>query len=241
MTSRPKRRAAGTTDVPSRSLDAVLHELRAAASEQFRIDQEERYGIVTRDERYGTPMANIKAVAKTLGRDHAFAEALWRTRVYEARMLASMVADPDELTAAQMDRWAKDCDNWAVVDTLCFNLFDRSPHAFAKIAKWSKAKDEFIKRAAFALLACMAVHRRGEERDFIAALPLVERAATDPRNFVKKGVKWALRAIGVSKSPKLRAAARDLARKLAESDDPTARWIGKDAVREFARARARER
>src|SRR5690606_3564204 len=133
-----------------------------------------------------------------------FAETLWRTCVYEARLLASMVAEPDELTGAQIDRWIKDCDNWTVVDTLCFNMFDRAPHAFGKIAKWSKAKDEFVKRAAFALLACMAVHRRGDDADFLAALPLVERAATDPRNFVKKGVSWALRAIGVGKSPTLR-------------------------------------
>src|SRR5690606_31721946 len=110
MADKPKKRAAGAADAPVRDLETVLAGLRAAASEQFRIDQEKRYGIVTNDERYGTPMASIKAVAKALGRDHAFAEALWRTRVYEARMLASMVAEPDKLTAAQMDRWVEDCD-----------------------------------------------------------------------------------------------------------------------------------
>lgn len=239
MADKPKKRAGGAADAPVRDLETVLAGLRAAASEQFRIDQEKRYGIVTKDERYGTPMASIKAVAKALGRDHAFAEALWRTRVYEARMLASMVAEPDKLTAAQMDRWVEDCDNWAVVDTLCFNLFDRSPHAFGRIAKWSKAKDEFVKRAAFALLACMAVHGRGEDDNFVAALPLVEQGATDSRNFVKKAVSWALRAIGTRAGPKAGAAARALAETLAKSDDAAARWVGKDAVRELAKLTSR--
>lgn len=235
MAGRPRRRLTAAADAPARDVDAVLEQLRAAALEQFRIDQAKRYGIVTKDERYGTPMARIKAAAKALGRDHAFAEALWSTRVYEARMLASMVAEPDALTAAQMDRWVKECDNWAVVDTLCFNLFDRSPHAFGRIAKWSKSRDEFVKRAAFALLACMAVHGRGEDEELLAALPLAERAATDPRNFVKKAVSWALRATGARSGPKTRAAARALAERLAKSDDAAARWVGKDAVRELAK------
>jgi 3-methyladenine DNA glycosylase AlkD len=220
-----------------RDVDTVLRQLQQGATEQFRADMSDRYGIVTRDKTLGTPMAKIKAIAKTLGKDHAFAERLWRTGVYEARMLASMVAAAESVTVAQMDLWAKDFDNWATVDTLCFNLFDRTPHVFGQVAKWAKSKDEFVKRAAFALLACAALHKRGEDADFLAALPLVERAASDERNFVKKGVSWALRAIGGKKSPKLRAAARELAQKLAASEDASARWVGKDALRAFAKAK----
>lgn len=222
-------------EAPPRDVDAVLRNLERNASKQFRADMSARYGIITKDKTFGTPMAKIKAIAKPIGKDHDFAEQLWRTGVYEARILASMVDEPERVTPVQMDRWAKNFDNWGVVDTLCFNLLDRTPHAFKQTEKWAKAKDEFVKRAAFALLACTALHNRGEEADFLAAMPLIEGAATDQRNFVKKGVSWALRAIGGKKSPKLRAAARALATRLAESDDPPSRWIGKDALRELAK------
>jgi 3-methyladenine DNA glycosylase AlkD len=150
-------------------------------------------------------------------------------------MLATMVDDPAAVTPAQMERWVKDMDNWGIVDTACFHYWDRTPHAFAKIEKWSKAKDEFVKRAAFALLASCALHRQGADDQFRRGLALIEREASDPRNFVKKAANWALRAIGAKASPKLRAAARALAKRLADSDDPTARWNGKDALRAFAK------
>ncbi len=231
----PKNAPAKKASTAPRDVRSVLRDLERHASKRFRTDMSARYGIVTKDKTFGTPMAKIKAIAWALGRDHDFAEALWRTGVYEARILASMVDEPERVTPAQMDRWARDFDNWAVCDTLCFNLFDRSPHAFAQIAKWARAKNEFVKRAAFALLACTALHERGEEADFLAAMPLIEAAARDGRNVVRKGVSWALRGVGGRKSPTLRAAARALATELAASHDPAERWVGRDALREFAR------
>ena len=155
-----------------------------------------RYAIPS-DKAYGVGMKDIKALGKMLGRNHELAAALWDTGVYEARMLVSLVADPARVTPAQMDRFAKGFDNWAVCDTLCFALWVRSPHAFAKIRKWATHRDEFVKRAAFALLASLALHDKGAEQTlFEQGLVLVERAAADDRNFVKKAVSWALRAIG---------------------------------------------
>jgi 3-methyladenine DNA glycosylase AlkD/uncharacterized protein YdhG (YjbR/CyaY superfamily) len=218
-----------------RDVGELLAKLERGGSSKLRADMSARYGIVTKDRAFGTPMAKIQLIARRVGRDHDLAEALWQTGVYEARMLASMVDEPERVTAAQMNRWAKDFDNWAVVDTLCFKLFDRVPCAFAQVTAWSRSKDEFVKRAAFALLASTALHGHGTEDDFARALPLVELASSDGRNFVKKGVSWALRAIGGKKSPKLRAAARALGQRLAKSDDPAARWIGKDALRAFGK------
>jgi 3-methyladenine DNA glycosylase AlkD len=160
----------------------VLEALERAGSRQFRADMETRYGIVTRDVAFGAPMSKVKAIAKPIGTDHALALKLWEEGVYEARMLASMLADPALLTPALMDRWTKQFDNWAVCDTMCFNLFDRSPHAFGRVDAWAKRKPEFEKRAAFALLACLALHRRGEEKDYLKRLPLIEAAASDDRN-----------------------------------------------------------
>jgi 3-methyladenine DNA glycosylase AlkD len=236
MPAKPKAASKTTAKRPPahpRGVAAVLRECEREASARYRADMSARYGIVTRDRVIGTPMAKLKLIARKLGHDHDLAEALWKTGVYDARMLASMVDEPDRVTPAQMDRWSKDFDNWAVVDTLAFHLFDRTPHAFKQIEKWSKAKDEFVKRAAFALLASAALHGRGEDGDYLRALPLIERAASDERNFVKKGVSWSLRAIGRKKSATLRKAARTLAEQLAASEDPPARWIGKDALRDF--------
>jgi 3-methyladenine DNA glycosylase AlkD len=153
--------------------------------------------------------------------------------VYEARMLTSFVADPALLTSTQMDRWCKDFDNWAICDAMCFNLFDRSPHRWAKVKQWSTSRKEFEKRTAFALLWSLSVHdKKAADEQFIDGLGLIERAASDERNFVKKAVNMALRAVG-KRNQKLNSAAVLLARRLSDSDDQTARWVGRDALREL--------
>lgn len=233
MPLKPKRLSAATPDV-----DAVLAALRARASAKTLADMAPRYGIVT-DKAMGVPMAKIQLVAKPIGVDHALAEALWATGWYEARMLATLVADPAQLTPANMDRWCHDFDNWAITDTACFKCFDRSPHALAMVHAWSAAEGEFRKRAAYALLACMALHGRPkDDATYLAALPLVEAASTDERNFVRKAVSWALRAIG-GRSPALHAAVAALARRLIDGGHPTARSIGREALRDLAKSKPR--
>ncbi|HET7293792.1 MAG TPA: DNA alkylation repair protein [Vicinamibacteria bacterium] len=209
----------------------VLAKLERMGSKRTR-EGMARYGIFT-DRAFGVPMASMQALAKRLGRDHELALALWETGWYEARTVAAFVDEPEKVTSAQMDRWCRDFDNWGVCDTVCFTLFDRTPHAFRKVRQWSRRKDEFGKRAAFALLACLALHDKdaGDDR-FLACLPLVERAASDERNFVKKGVSWALRLVG-RRNAALNAAAVALARRLAASPHAAARWIGRGAVREL--------
>ena len=199
-----------------------------------------RFGI--RAERaFGTSMEDVRALAKTLGHDHELAHALWATGVHEARALAAFVADPEQLTPAEMDRFARDFGDWATCDTLCFSLFDRTPHALAKVRAWSIAKGEFQRRAAFAVLAGAALHRKDLDDDaFLAVLPLAERAASDGRNFVKKAVSWALRSSG-ARSRVLHAAVLELARRLARSADATERWIGRDVVRDLERPMVAER
>jgi 3-methyladenine DNA glycosylase AlkD len=132
-----------------------------------------------------------------------------------------------------MDRWARDFDDWAICDTLCFKLWDRTPHAWRKVEQWSQRRDEFVKRAGFALLASMALHdKHAGDKPFLRSFALIEQAASDERNFVKKGVSWALRSVG-RRNQALNAAAVELARRLAESTEPSARWLGKDVLREL--------
>lgn len=192
-----------------------------------------RYGI-TAPKAFGVSMAAIQELAREVGQDHALAEALWQTGWYEARTLAAFVDEPGRVTAAQMDRWARDFDNWAICDTLCFKLFDRTPHAWRKIRQWSTRREEFVKRAAFALLASVALHdKRAPDEPFLESLAIIEQGAADDRNFVKKGVSWALRAVG-RRNQALNVAAIATARHLAASASPGPRWVGKDALRELA-------
>jgi 3-methyladenine DNA glycosylase AlkD len=199
-----------------------------------------RYAIPN-DKALGVLMGDIQKLGKLLGRDHALALELWKTDVYEARMLCAYVDEPERVTPAQMDAQARDFDNWAVCDTLCFALWVYTPHAFPKIRKWAVSKQEYVKRASFALLASMALrHKESADADYLRCLPLIEKAATDERNFVKKAVSWALRGVG-RRSVKLNKASLTLAKKLAASKDAAPRWIGKDAFRELSSAAVQKR
>jgi 3-methyladenine DNA glycosylase AlkD len=211
----------------------ALAALREKASPDW-IAKLDRFGITARNP-IGVSMSDIQAIAKKLGRDHSLALALWKTGVYEARSLAAFVDEPARVTSAQMDRWCRDFDNWAICDTLCFHLFDRVPGSWAKVAEWAARDEEFVRRAAFALIASVAGHdKKAPDRQFLDVLPLIETAAPDGRNFVKKGVSWALRGIG-HRNGVLHAAAVELAGALARSAEPAARWIGKDALRDLNR------
>jgi 3-methyladenine DNA glycosylase AlkD len=216
--------------------ERVAHALRWLERKGTRKNREgmARYGIVA-PKVYGVSMATMQSLAKELGKDQDLAVALWETGWYEARILAAFVGEPDRLLPSQMDRWVRDFDNWAVCDTLCFKLFDRSPHAWKKIARWTKLRGEFQKRAGFALLASVAVHdKRAPDAPFLESLAFIEREAGDERNFVRKGVSWALRSIG-HRNKRLHEAAVRLATKLSKSADATERWIGKDALRDLNR------
>ena len=189
---------------------------------------------------FGVSMANLKVLAKEIGRNHELAAELWDSGWYEARMLATMIDEPAKVTAAQMDRWCKAFDNWGIVDTACFCLFDRTPFTFEKIHKWSKLKGEFQKRAAFALLWSTSLHdKQSGDEPFLKCLPVIEQAATDERNFVKKGVNMALGAVG-RRNESLHRACLELALRLEASDNATAKWMGKSTLRELQRVKIRK-
>lgn len=226
-------------DANPTGIDAVLTELRALGSEKNRAGMA-RYGINTAHA-YGVSLTSMRPLARRLKHDHALALALWKSGVHEARILASYVEEPDKTTPAQMDRWAAAFDSWDVCDQVCSNLFSRTPYALEKIERWAKDEREFVRRAAFALIAAYSVHaKKAPDAEFLAFLPLIEKHATDPRNFVKKAVNWALRQIG-KRNMRLHAPALALAETLAASEDRTARWIGRDAVKELTDPKQLER
>jgi len=196
-----------------------------------------RYGIVT-DRARGVPIPALRAMAKRTGRDHRIATELWATGIHEARILASMVAEPANMTAAQMDRWVRDFDSWDVCDQVCLNLFRHSPFACAKATRWAGAKPEFVRRAAFALMAGLAAGRNQiRDAQFGGFLKLIAEAADDDRNMVKKAVNWALRQIG-KRNPRLLREAMAVAVRMERTESRPARWIAKDALRELRKSTA---
>jgi 3-methyladenine DNA glycosylase AlkD/uncharacterized protein YdhG (YjbR/CyaY superfamily) len=232
--AKAKTRRAADTRPTAIDAEAVVDKLKRLGSDKVR-DGMARYAIPS-DNAFGVSVGTLQKLAKQLGRSHELAAALWDTGWYEARMLATFLDEPERVTPAQMDGWCRDFDSWAICDTACFHLFDRTPYAFAKVEQWAKRREEFVKRGAFALLASLALHdKRTGDEPFRRCFPLIEKAATDDRNFVKKGVSWALRGIG--RRPTLKQAAIDLAEKLSASSNPAARWIGNDALRDLTRKR----
>jgi 3-methyladenine DNA glycosylase AlkD len=210
---------------------AVLAELAALGSEENRAGMA-RFGINT-DRAFGVSMAAMRPLVRRHRRNHQLAAALWDSGKHEARILAAMIDDPKQVTPEQMDEWVAEFDSWDLCDQACMKLFAVTPYVMEKVKQWARDDREFVRRAAFALIAGYTVHAKKEPPEtFLAFLPLIERYADDDRNFVKKAVNWALRQIG-KRSPALHPKALALAEKLAASDNRTRRWIGRDAVREL--------
>ena len=221
------------------TLREVLGWLEARGSARI-VEGMARYGIVA-TRAFGLRVGSLLALKKRLGTDQALSLALWDSGWYEARLLAALVGDPERVTGAQMDAWARTFENWADCDTACFKLFDRSPHAWTKAARWAVSPREFVKRGGFALMASLALHdKAAPDAAFSEFLLLVEQQASDDRNFVKKAVSWALRSIG-RRSQALNQAASAVAERLARSKEPSARWVGKDALRDLASPKIRAR
>lgn len=179
----------------------------------------------------------LRKLARTHRNDHQLATALWASGIHEARILASMVDDPRQVTEAQMEAWVSDFDSWDLCDQVCMNLFDKHPLAYEKAVEWSMREGEFVKRAGFAMMAVLAWHdKTADDTAFEPFFARIQAGAQDERNFVKKAVNWALRQIGKAR-PGLASRCIQLAKELAESESKSARWVGKDALREFEKKR----
>ena len=191
-----------------------------------------RFGIST-DNRLGVSIPELRKLAKELRKNHDLALDLWKTKISDAMILASMIDDPEKLTEQQMEDWVRSFDSWDVCDQVCMNLFDKHALAWKKIVEWSKRDEEFVKRAAFSLIACLSVHdKEAEDQKFLAFLPIIKRESVDNRNYVKKAVNWALRNIG-KRNSNLNKATIECSIELKQMDFKASRWIGSNALREL--------
>ena len=213
------------------SSEEVLNKLKEEANPAS-LEGMSRYGI-TIEKRFGASVPAIRKIAKELGKNHALALALWKTGFSEAKMVAALIDEPNKVTEQQMEEWVETIDSWDVCDQVCMNLFEKTPFSWKKIALWSKREEEFVKRAAFALLACLAWHDKlAPDQCFMDVFPTVKGGAVDERNYVKKAVNWALRNIG-KRNLNLNKAALRLAEEIQQLDSKAARWIAADAIREL--------
>jgi 3-methyladenine DNA glycosylase AlkD len=198
-----------------------------------------RYGINPQNT-LGISIYELRELAKSLGYDHQLAQDLWGTGIHEAHILASYIDRPEWVSEEQLERWVADFNSWDVCDQVC-DLFDQTPFAYQKAFEWSKRPEEFVKRAAFALVAGLAVHdKQASDEKLAQFFPMIAHAADDERNYVKKAVNWALRNLG-KRNRALNAQAIQTAQEIAKSPSKAARWIAADALRELNSQKIQER
>ncbi len=213
------------------SVEDVLKRLEARARPD-QVAGMARYGMSAKG-RMGVSVPDMRKIAKEVGKDHTLALKLWKTGSPEAKILAAMVGQPEKLKEKEMEDWVKEIDSWDICDQVCMNLFEKSPFVSKKVLDWSEREEEFVKRAAFALIACLAWHDKElQDDDFINLFPIIKGGATDDRNFVKKAVNWALRHIG-KRNLTLNKAAIKAAREIQQIDSKAARWIAAKAIKEL--------
>jgi len=221
------------------SADEIISRLKSLAN-PANVAGMARYGI-SPEGTLGISIPTLRVMAKEIGRDHELALELWASGIHEARILAAHVDDPARVTKEQMESWVAEFDSWDVCDQVCGNLFDRTAFAYEQAAAWSGRREQFVKRAGFALMAWLPVHdKKAPDDKFLRFLPIIEKEASDERNFVKKAVSWALRNIG-KRSRRLNEAAIACASRIQQQDSKSARWIASDAFRELASDKVRQR
>jgi len=217
----------------------ILKELKALSNPKA-VAGMARYGISPKNT-YGISIPNLRKIAKKIGHDHTLSQKLWASNIHEARILASMIAQPDMATEEQMESWVKDFDSWDICDQCCMNLFAKTKFAYQKATQWSSKDKEFVKRAGFALMACLAVKdKKADDSQFEAFLPIIKRQASDKRNFAKKAINWALRQIG-KRNLTLNRKAIETAREIHKMDSSSARWMASDAIRELTSTAVQKR
>jgi 3-methyladenine DNA glycosylase AlkD len=191
-----------------------------------------RYGINT-EKRLGVQIPELRQLAKETGKNHQIALELWQTGIAEARILAAMTDEPEKVNEQQMENWVKDINSWDIDDQITMNLFEKTPLSWKKITDWSQRPEEFVRRTAYSLLACLAWHNKtATDQQFTQLFPVIASGATDERKSIQKAISWALRTIG-KRNPQLNRAAIQLAQEIQQTNTKPARWIANDVTREL--------
>jgi len=217
----------------------IMNQLKSLANPEA-VKGMARYGI-NPESAYGISIPELRKIAGQVGKNHLLAEKLWSSGIHEARILASMIGDRKKVAPEQMDRWVMDFNSWDLCDQCCNNLFRKVEFARDKALEWSSRPEEFVKRAGFVLMACLAVHdKKAKNEEFLTYMPIIRNSSQDSRNFVKKAVNWALRQIG-KRNADLNRAAIETANEIGELNSSTAKWVASDALRELTSPAVQEK
>lgn len=220
-------------------LEEIIKELESLSSPED-VEGMARFGI-NPENVYGVRIPELRRIAKKSGKNHVLANELWNFAYHETRILATMIDNPAEVSEEQMERWVLDFNTWDICDQCCMNLFDKTPFAYKKVFEWSMREEEFVKRAAFTMMAVLAVHdKKAPDEKFQDFFPIIIRESNDNRNFVKKAVNWALRGIG-KRNIVLNGMAIVTAREINKLDFKSAKWISSNALRELESEKVQNR
>ncbi|MFA9459788.1 DNA alkylation repair protein [Thiohalorhabdus methylotrophus] len=217
----------------------VLEVLRSR-SEPDRVTDRVRQGVRS-ENALGVSEEVIEELATSIGTDHELALSLWESGAHEARLLATRLADAERVDDEQAEAWVASLDSWELSDQASLYLFRRMDRAWRKAEEWTEREEEQVKRAAFALIAALAMYDldAGDDR-FSVFYPAIEMAAGDQRERVREAVSWALRRIGL-RSAGLYDQALEIARGLQEQPEEAARWVGQDVLGELDSEEVRAR
>jgi 3-methyladenine DNA glycosylase AlkD len=212
-------------------LKEILHELKKMGDPKVK-KIKERFVIVPPNS-YGIFLKDLNILARRIGKNDELAIKLFDTGVYEARLLTSMLFNPQNLTERLMEKWVKAFDNWEICDTFCMNVFGKSRFAVKKAFAWAEKKPEYQKRAGFVCMVQYAfTNQEAPNNVFEKFFPVIIKHASDERTYVMKGINWALRQIG-KRNKNLYKEALEVADEILKLDSKPARWIAKDAIRQL--------
>jgi len=218
----------------------IIKELESLRSKK-NIEEMQRFGITSKSKIFGILKPELRKIAKRIGKNQELAIKLWETEIHEARILASIIAEPEKFTEDLMDKWVSEIDNWDLCDQCVMNLFWRTKHAYKKAREWSQSYHEFIKRAGFSLIAKLAISdKKASNEKFEQFFPIIKREATDNRNYVKKAISWALRQIG-KRNLELNEKAIEIAKEIQRLNSKSAKWIAQDVIRELTSEKIQKR
>lgn len=219
--------------------EEILKQLKSLSNPK-NVEGMARFGI-NPNNTYGVSIPHLRNIAKRIGKNHILAQQLWSSGIHEARILAAMIDNSQDISEKQMENWAGDFDSWDVCDQVCMNLFDKTKYAYKKAIEWSSNKKEFVKRAGFVIMASLAFHdKNAKDSDLINLLPIIKRESNDDRNFVKKAVNWALRQIG-KRNAKLNREAIKTAKEILKLNSKASKWIASDALKELTSPQVNKR
>lgn len=223
------------TPITRSRAEEMLARIKRFATAATKKQMQEKFGICT-DNAVGTTVTTLRALVKGLPRpDQDLAEALWQSGIHEARIMASMLADPEQMTREKLDNWASELNSWDICDLCCGNLFSKVKNPLKLAERWIKKEDEFVRRAGFAIICSLSAPRaKTTDEDLIKLLPLIKNHSCDPRPMVHKAVNWALRNIG-KKNPRLTPRAVACANEILDlyPDNRSARWVAHNALWEL--------